>query len=67
MIPGRLSSRSEFTPVPSCGFAFVYMVPPESVITVRGHFAFSTKARISLRYEISQQCHVKEEQPLVSV
>ena len=26
---GRLSPRSEFTPVPSCGSIFVYMIPPQ--------------------------------------
>ena len=40
MIPARLSFRYEFTPVPSCGSVFVYMIPaqnliPERVIPVR--------------------------------
>ena len=29
MTPGRLSPRSEFTPVPSHGSIFVYMVSPQ--------------------------------------
>ena len=42
MIPARLSFRYEFTPVPSCGSVFVYMIPaqhlvPERVIPVRFH------------------------------
>ena len=28
MTPGRLSPQSEFTPVPSRGSIFVYMIPP---------------------------------------
>ena len=35
MIPGRLSLRSEFTPVPSHGFIFVYMIPPQNVMSAR--------------------------------
>ena len=34
---------------------------------VRSHDSFCTGARISFRCEISLQCHVNEEQPLVSV
>ena len=33
MIPARLSFRYEFTPVPSCGSVFVYMIPAQNVIT----------------------------------
>ena len=29
MTPGRLSPRREFTPVPSHGSIFVYMIPPQ--------------------------------------
>ena len=29
MTPGRLSPRSKFTPFPSHGFIFVYMIPPQ--------------------------------------
>ena len=42
MISGRLSSRREFTPVPSYGSVFVYMIPtqnamPAGVIPERVH------------------------------
>ena len=60
MTPGRLSPRSEFTPVPSHGFIFVYMIPQQNVMPARVipalvHLGFRTGARISLRYEISQR------------
>ena len=32
MIRGRLSSRCEFTPFPSCGSVFVYMIPKQNVM-----------------------------------
>ena len=32
MTPGRLSLRGEFTPVPSHGYTFVYMIPPQNVM-----------------------------------
>ena len=35
MKPGRLSSRSEFTPVPSRDSIFVYMIPPQNVVPAR--------------------------------
>ena len=35
MIPGRLSSRREFTPVPSYGSVFVYMIPKQNVMPAR--------------------------------
>ena len=35
MTPGRLSPRSEFTPVPSHGSIFVYMIPPQNVMPAR--------------------------------
>jgi len=35
MTPGRLSRRSEFTPVPSHGSTFVYMIPPQNVMPAR--------------------------------
>ena len=35
MTPGRLSPRSEFTPVPSHGSIFVYMIPPQNVMRRR--------------------------------
>ena len=63
MIPARLSFRYEFTPVPSCGSVFVYMIPaqnrvPERVIPVRVHPGNCTGARFSFRYENSSRCHV---------
>ena len=58
MIPGRLSPRSEFTPVPSHGSIFVYMIPPQiscwrestqreftPVLVLRQEFHSSTKSR----------------------
>ena len=35
MTLGRLSTRSEFTPVPSRGSIFVYMIPPQNVMPAR--------------------------------
>ena len=35
MTPGRLSRRGEFTPVPSHGSTFVYMIPPQNVMPAR--------------------------------
>ena len=35
MIPGQLSLRSEFTPVPTHGSKFVYMIPPQNVMPAR--------------------------------
>ena len=72
MTPGRLSPRSKFTPVPSHGFIFVYMILPQNdmpvrVTLVRVHPGSCTGARILLRYEISQQYHVNAKQPPVSV
>ena len=32
MTPGRLSPRSEFTPVPSHNSTFVHMIPPQNVM-----------------------------------
>ena len=59
MTPGRLSRRREFTPVPSSGPVFVFMVPTQNAIPARvtlawAHPSCCTGARISLRYEISQ-------------
>ena len=63
MIPARLSFRYEFSPVPSCGSVFVYMIPaqnlvPERVIPVRVHPGNCTGARFSFGYENSSRCHV---------
>ena len=35
MIPGRLSSRREFTPVRFCGSVSVYMILPQNVMPAR--------------------------------
>ena len=35
MTPGRLSPRSEFTPVPSHGSIFVYMIPLQNAMPER--------------------------------
>ena len=32
MTPGQLALLSEFTPVPSHGSTFVYMIPPQNVM-----------------------------------
>ena len=63
MIPGRLSSRREFTLVPSCGSVFVYMIPkqnvmPGRVIPARVHPGSCAGARFSSRHENSFRCHV---------
>ena len=68
MTPGRLSPRSEFTPVPSYGSIFVYMIPPQNVMPARVtparvHPGSRTGVRISLRYEISQRHHVNAKRP----
>ena len=58
MTPGRLSCRGEFTPVPSHGSTFVYMIPPPNVMLARVtlarvHPGCRTGVGISLWYEIS--------------
>ena len=63
MTSGRLSRRSELTPVSSHGSTFVYMIPPQNVMPAPVtpgwvHPGCCTGARISLRYEISQRYHV---------
>ena len=63
MTLGWLSPRSEFTPVPSHGSIFVYMIPPQNVLRARVtpawvHPGSCTGVRISLKYEISQRYHV---------
>ena len=35
MTPGRRSRRGEFTPVPSHGSVFVYMIPPQNIMPAR--------------------------------
>ena len=57
MISGRLSSRREFTPVPSYGSVFVYMIPTQNVMPVRVIPArihpgsCAARARFSSRHE----------------
>ena len=63
MIPGRLSSRREVTPVPSYGSVFVFMIPtqnviPARVIPARAHPGSCAGARFSSRHENSFRCHV---------
>ena len=56
MTSGRLSRRDEFTPVPSQGSTFVYMIPPQKVMSARvapvvapgREFHSSTKSRNSI-------------------
>ena len=63
MISGRLSSRREFTPVPSYGSVFVHMIPTQNVMLARvipvqvqpGSCAI---AKFSSRHENSFRCHV---------
>ena len=63
MISGRLSSRREFTPVPSYGSVFIYMIPtqnvmPVRVIPARVHPGPCVGARFSSRHKNSFRCHV---------
>ena len=72
MTQGWHSHRSEFTPVPSNGSTFVYMIPPQNVMlaqvtTAWVHPGCCTGARISLPYKISQPYHVKVKWPHVLV
>ena len=65
MTPWRLSRRREYTPVPSHGSISVYVIPPQNVMPARVTPAWvhpGWGARISLRYEISQQYHVNARQ-----
>ena len=69
---GQFSRRSEFTPVPSHGSTFVYMIPPQNVMPAwvtqaRVHSGCSPGVRNSLRFKISQQYHVNAKRPHVSV
>ena len=61
MISGRLSSRREFTPVPSYGSVFVYMIPTQNVMSVRViparvHPGSCAGARFSSRHENLFRC-----------
>ena len=69
---GELSRQSEFTPVPSHGSTFVYMIPPENVMPTwvtqaRVHSGCCTAVRNSLRFEISQQYHVNAKRTHISL
>ena len=71
MIPARLSFRYEFTPVPSCGSVFVYMISaqilvPKRVIPVRVHPGNRIGARFSFRCENSFRCHVNAVRPFAA-
>lgn len=41
-LTGRLLSRSESSPVPSCGSEFAYMIPPENITTDPSHTCASS-------------------------
>ena len=61
MTPGRLSRRSEFTPVPSHGSTFVYMIPPQNVMParvtpVRNLATVSCKRETSERFGVKSDC-----------
>ena len=65
MTPWRLSRRRDYTPVPSHGSIFVYVIPPQNVVPARVtpawvHPGCCAGARISLQYEISQRYPVNE-------
>ena len=65
MTPGRLSRRSEFTPVPSYGSTFVYMS------SLARHPGVSSPRLLyrggNFTNEISQRYHVSAKRPHVSV
>ena len=58
MTPGLLSPRSEFSPVPSHGSIFVYMIPPQNGMPARvtpvlvpgREFHSGTKSRSGIIY-----------------
>ena len=62
MTPGRLSHRSEFTPVTSHCSTFAYRC-----LAGVSHPCCCTGATILLRYDISQRHHVNAKRALVSV
>ena len=72
MDKGVFTRQSDFTPVPSHGSIFVYMIPPQNVMPARVtpahvHPSSCTGARISLLYEISQRYNVNAKRTPVSV
>ena len=67
MTPGRKSPRSEFTPVPSHGSIFVYMIPPqiscrresprgENFTPVRNLATVSCKHETTTRFGVKSVC-----------
>ena len=54
MTPGRPSPQSEFTPVPSHGSIFVYMIPPQNVMP----------AQVTLAWAHSSSCTGKNFTPV---
>ena len=72
MTPGRLSPRSEFTPVVSHSSIFVYMISPQNVMPAQVtqalvHPGSCSGTRISLRYKILQRYHVNAKRSPFSV
>ena len=63
MIPVRLSFRYEFTPGPSCGNVFVFLIPAQNLIPVRVHPGHCTEARFSFQYENAFRCLVNTVRP----
>ena len=64
MIPGRLSHRREFTPVPSLISEFVYMIPPKNAMLgrltpARVHPGCCTGAKISFQRGTTTRSGVK--------
>ena len=51
MTPGRLSRRGEFTPVPSHGSTFVYMIPSQNVMPGRDFTPVRDFATVSCKPE----------------
>ena len=72
MMPGRLSCWRKFAVVSSRGSVYVYVITPQNVMSVQVTLACvypgcCTRARVSLRYEISQRYDVNAKRPLVLV
>ena len=69
MTPGRLSHRGEFTPVPSHSSTFLYMIPPQNVMSslqfshrgenftpVRDFATVSCKRETTTRFGVKSVC-----------
>ena len=70
MTPGRLSLRREFTPVPSHGSTFFYMIPPQNACASHPDVSsprLSHRGENFTPYEISQRYHVITKRPPVPV